>query len=143
MRRAFANPKCGARIAAGTEGTLMKALDRERVLWRFGKDGERQVGHFGPAGKSFISRRRARRHTSPGGGGRSHMAAAVVLLLPACGEKVGMRGVSTSSDSRKSPLTPTLSPQAGRGRRGAHHNDDPAPREGALRQVIAPARRAE
>jgi hypothetical protein len=35
-----------------------------------------------------------------------------LLLLPAGGEKVGMRGLSTRSELTESPLTPTLSPQA-------------------------------
>jgi hypothetical protein len=33
-----------------------------------------------------------------------------LLLLPACGEKVGMRGLSTRYGLAERPLTPTLSP---------------------------------
>jgi len=35
----------------------------------------------------------------------------LLLLLPACGEKVGMRGAFHRFGLVESPLTPTLSPQ--------------------------------
>ncbi len=34
-------------------------------------------------------------------------------LLPACGEKVGMRGLSTHTEFAEAPLTPTLSTEVG------------------------------
>ena len=53
------------------------------------------------------------------------------LLLPACGEKVGMRGCAISKQAPHPALRADLSPQAGRGRRAA-------PGEGLLPNSKAP-----
>ena len=63
------------------------------------------------------------------------MAAALVLLLPACGEKVGMRGRFHKLRLAEAPLTPTLSPQAGRGSRCAAICDQPPPHGGGRRSA--------
>ncbi len=45
MAHTLADAERRARIAAGAEGALMQALDRDLVVGRFGQDGDGQVGH--------------------------------------------------------------------------------------------------
>jgi hypothetical protein len=47
----------------------------------------------------------------------------VLLPLPACGERVGVRGLAASPDRAESPLIPTFSPLAGRRRKDVAPSD--------------------